>query len=251
MELDVRFRKKIGEFRLDVAFNLSELRTGVFGPSGSGKSTLVNILAGLETADSGYISIGKDVLFDSGKGINLSPNKRRVGVVFQHGHLFPHMSVLQNVLYGYKRIDVEERLIDPDELFRVLGINSLLERNVTTLSGGEQQRVALARTVLACPRLILLDEPLTGLGEDLKYQIIPYLNRVFSEYEIPMLFISHSHLEMKAMTDTVLVIEGGKIRGQIGTESLESYRSKISSVSLSGKKPLPHSFCNPYGIVCG
>ncbi len=216
----MQLKKQRGDFQLDTSFSLSGERTGIFGPSGSGKSTLMNLLAGLTTADSGHIRLDGESLFDSAKNINLKPDERRIGVVFQHAHLFPHMSVRKNILYGYKRTKTDNRLIEPNALFDVLGIEPLLTRNVITLSGGERQRVALARTVLTCPRLILMDEPLNGLDENLKFQIIPYLNRVFSEFRIPLLFISHSMLEMRMMTEEVLVIDGGEIKQHIGTESL-------------------------------
>lgn len=220
MLLDIQLRKTIGDFHLDVSGSISAPRTGIFGPSGSGKSTLMNLLAGLTTADSGYIHLDDQLFFDSEQNINIKPEQRRIGVVFQHAHLFPHMDVRHNVLYGFKRTSPENRRIVPDDLFEILGIGSLLQRNVDTLSGGERQRVALARTVLTCPRLILMDEPLSGLDESHKFQIIPYLNRVLSEFEIPLLFISHSILEMRMMTDEVLVIDKGRVKQQTGTESL-------------------------------
>lgn len=220
MQLDVKLKKSVGDFHIDTAFSLSGQRTGIFGPSGSGKSTLMNLLAGLTQADSGLICLDDTVLFDSMKKINLMPEKRRIGVVFQHAHLFPHMSVRGNVLYGWKRTKSKDRRIDPDLLFEVLGIGELLGRSTKTLSGGERQRVALARTILTCPRLILMDEPLSGLDENLKFQIIPYLNRVFSEFRIPLIFISHSMLEMRLMTEKVLVVEQGQIKQQLDTEDL-------------------------------
>lgn len=220
MHLDIQLNKTIGDFQLDAACILSNHRTGIFGPSGSGKSTFMNLLAGLSTADSGHIRLDDQLFFDSGQKINIRPEQRRIGVVFQHAHLFPHMSVHRNVLYGYKRTRPENRRIVPDDLYDMLGIHSLMKRSVDTLSGGERQRVALARTVLTCPRLILMDEPLSGLDERHKFQIIPYLNRVFSEFGIPLLFISHSILEMRMMTDEVLVIDSGEIKQQTTTESL-------------------------------
>ncbi len=220
MQLDVQLKKAMGDFQLDCQFSTTNTKTGIYGPSGSGKSSLMSLLAGLTTADSGYIHIDDNCLFDSSQRINIKPNERRIGVVFQHAHLFPHMSVGNNVLYGYKRTPNENRRIAPDDIFKVLGIDSLLKRSVTTLSGGERQRVALARTVLTCPQLILMDEPLNGLDEELKFHIIPYLNRVFSEYAIPLLFISHSLIEMRMMTDEVLVMDNGAVRQQIATESL-------------------------------
>lgn len=220
MQLDVQLQKRVGDFKLDLDFSLSAQRTGIFGPSGSGKSTLMNVLSGLSSADSGLILLDGDTIFDSSKKINLKPEERRIGVVFQHAHLFPHMSVLRNVLYGYKRIQPKDRLIEPEALFEILGIDALLQRNVSSLSGGERQRVALARTVLTCPRLILMDEPLNGLDENLKFTIIPYLNKVFSEFRIPLIFISHSMLEMRMMTDEVMVIDSGAIKQHVATESL-------------------------------
>jgi molybdate transport system ATP-binding protein len=218
VQLEVKLTKKIGELHLDTAFSLSENRTGLFGPSGSGKSTLMNLLAGLNQADSGFIRLDGRVLFDSLNKINVKPENRRIGVVFQHAHLFPHMDVRGNVLYGYRRTAKEERRIDPEDLLEALGINSLLKRRVGSLSGGERQRVALARTMLTCPRLILMDEPLSGLDEELKFQIIPYLNRVFKEFRIPLLFISHSLIEMRLMTREIVVVDQGKIKEQRATE---------------------------------
>lgn len=220
MKLKVQLRKSIGDFRLETDFVCSGDRIGIFGPSGSGKSTLMNLLAGLSQPDSGHISLDGRVLFESSAKINLVPEKRRVGVVFQHSHLFPHMSVKNNVLYGWKRTRPAHRRIEPQLLFATLGIDALLQRDVATLSGGERQRVALARTMLTCPSLILMDEPLSGLDENLKFQIIPYLNKVFADFDIPLLFISHSLLEMRLLTEKVLVVEQGAIKQQVATEEL-------------------------------
>ena len=220
MLLEVNVEKKFTGFKCAFRFSINNGKCGVFGPSGSGKSTLMNMLAGLITPDTGTIILNGRPLFDSKKRFNLSPDKRRVGVVFQHAHLFPHMSVKNNLFYGSKRIKKKGRNIDPAQLISVLQLAPLLARNVTQLSGGEKQRVALGRTILACPDLILLDEPLTGLDGQLKFQIIPHLQRVFSEFSIPMLFISHSLQEMRMMTDNVLVIDKGKICDQLSTEDL-------------------------------
>lgn len=220
MKLEVAVEKKLGAFRLGAEFTVQGERIGIFGPSGSGKSTLMNLLAGLLRADAGRIAIDGEVLFDSSAGINLPPEQRRIGVVFQHAHLFPHLSVERNLLYGYRRLPRPARRIAPEALIEVLGLAPLLSRDVTSLSGGERQRVALGRTILACPRLILLDEPLTGLDEKLKYQIIPYLKQVFAEFGIPLLLISHSLNEMRLLSDTVLEVAGGEYRGQTSAEEL-------------------------------
>jgi molybdate transport system ATP-binding protein len=220
MQLDVSVRKKQGAFQFDAQFSLTGSRIGLFGPSGSGKSTLMHLLAGLLKPDSGSIRLNDIVLFDSASGINLPPEKRRVGVVFQHSHLFPQMSVHRNLLYGWRRTPEQERHIQPETIIEAFNLAHLLDRGVNLLSGGERQRVALARTVLTCPRLILMDEPLTGLDEELKLQIIPYLNKVFAGFEIPLLFISHSLLEMRLMTEQVLVVEEGMVERELATEEL-------------------------------
>jgi molybdate transport system ATP-binding protein len=220
MQLNVAVHKKLGTFSCDVEFNLSGRQVGIFGASGSGKSTLMLLLAGLVKPDRGRISLGGATLFDSSAGINVKPEKRRIGVVFQHAHLFSHMSVRRNLLYGWRRTPVHDRHLQPEAIIEVLNLGHLLDRGVNMLSGGERQRVALARTVLTCPRLILMDEPLTGLDEELKFQIIPYLIKFFSTFDIPLLFISHSLLEMRLMTEQVLVVENGQLVNHLATEEL-------------------------------
>ncbi|WP_339137407.1 MAG: molybdenum ABC transporter ATP-binding protein [Candidatus Electrothrix sp. GW3-4] len=220
MFLEVDVTRNFPGITCHAAFSLDNKQCGVFGPSGSGKSTLMHMLAGLLEPDSGCIRLNGRTLFDDKQKISLPPDRRRVGVVFQHAHLFPHMSVQRNLFYGMNRLPKEERAIDPDHLIRVLQIDKLLSRNVTKLSGGERQRVALGRTILANPQLILLDEPLSGLDGTLKYQIIPQLQQVFAEFSIPMLFISHSLQELRMMTEEVLVMRQGKLEQQLATEEL-------------------------------
>jgi molybdate transport system ATP-binding protein len=229
MDLEVSVEKQHGDFHFAASFSLSAGRCGIFGPSGSGKSTLMHLLAGLLSPDRGTIRLAGQTLFDAAAGINMAPEQRRIGVVFQHAHLFPHMNVQRNLFYGWRRTPEAERRIAPEALIEVLNLGHLLDRGVNRLSGGERQRVALGRTVLACPRLILLDEPLTGLDEELKYQIIPYLNTVFAEFAIPLLFISHSLREMRLMTDQVLVFREGTLQGGMATEDLAR-----SSMAASG-----------------
>ena len=230
MQLEIDVQKQFPEFSCHLQCTLNQSRCGVFGPSGSGKSTLMNMIAGLLKPDEGFIRLNGKTLFDSTTNINLPPEARRVGVVFQHAHLFPHMSVEKNLFYGRKRTPKQERNINPEQLIKALHLDPLLSRRVTRLSGGERQRVALGRTILADPHLILLDEPLTGLDGQLKYQIIPHLNRVFEEFSIPMLFISHSMREMRLMTDEVLAVEQGRVKNTLRTEKLAR-----SFMGLSGQ----------------
>lgn len=220
MHLEVNITKNFSGFSLQAEFNIQSKSCGVFGPSGSGKSTLMHLLAGLQRPDRGRISLCGDILFDASKKIDLPPEERRIGIVFQHAHLFPHLNVRQNLFYGWKRTGRGVRQVDPDALIEVLHLENLLKRTVGPLSGGEKQRVALARTVLACPRLILMDEPLNGLDGQLKYQIIPYLKKVFSEFNIPLLFISHSMQEMRLLTEEVLVLDRGRVNSPLPVEQI-------------------------------
>ncbi len=180
LEMDVE--KRFPEFICQMRFTLESEQCGVFGPSGSGKTTLMHMIAGLLEPDQGLIRLNGTTLYDSSSRTVLPPEQRRVGVVLQHAHLFPHMNVEKNLLYGFKRIPKAARTIAPGQLFKALQVDHLLHRSVGKLSGGERQRVALGRTILACPHLILLDEPMAGLDGTLKYQIIPHLKRVFGEY---------------------------------------------------------------------
>jgi molybdate transport system ATP-binding protein len=220
MQISMTVRKSFGGFTLSTDVTICGDRVGIFGTSGSGKSTLVNMLAGLLQPDSGEIALDGDCLFSSQKGINLRPEQRRIAMVFQQHCLFPHLSVKNNLLYGFKRCPVEFRTIDFDALVDVLKLEGLLARSVTNLSGGEKQRVALGRAILANPRLLLMDEPLSALDDALRFQIIPYLRSVSEHFGIPYLFISHSLVEMRLMTDSALVFEKGIMVEQVSSEQL-------------------------------
>lgn len=214
MELQVKVDKKLGGFCLDMDFLCRGDRTGIFGPSGSGKSTLVGLIAGLAKPDNGTILLDGERLYDGGNGICLPPERRRIGIVFQNPHLFPHLSVKGNLLYGRKRSARDRGAIDFDDLVETLQIEELLERGVNNLSGGEKQRVAIGRAVLANPRLLLMDEPLSALQDALRFQIIPYLKGVSERFGIPYLFISHSLMEMRLVADRALVVSAGRVVAQ-------------------------------------
>jgi len=224
MELYLQLRKKQGDFTLELDLKVSGERIGVFGPSGSGKSTLVNLLAGLTRPDSGQILLDGQVIFDTSNRNNLPSHRRRIAMVFQQHGLFPHLTVLKNLLYGYQRCPADEQRIELDEVAEVLEIGDLLEQKPDTLSGGQSQRVALGRAILASPRLLLMDEPLSALDDDLRYRIIPYLNLVSERFRIPFIFISHSLVEMRLMADQVAVLEKGRLIGVISPEELARQR---------------------------
>ena len=224
MKLSMQVQKSFGAFSLSVDVDISGDRVGVFGASGSGKSTLVGMLAGLVEPDSGEILLDGTYLFSSTKQISLRPEQRRIAIVFQQHCLFPHLNVRNNLLYGFKRCPAKYRTIDFDTLVAVLKLDGLLDRGVTHLSGGEKQRVALGRAILANPQLLLMDEPLSALDDTLRFQIIPYLKSVSEQFAIPYLFISHSLVEMRLMTETVLAFEKGVMVEQTSSEQLARNR---------------------------
>ncbi len=224
MNLAVELKKSFGRFEFAAGFAVEGQRIGIFGPSGSGKSTLSNLLAGLLEPGAGTIQLNGRCLFDSNRRIDLSPEKRRVAVVFQHAHLFPHLNVRRNLLYGFRRTSASRRKLELSDVAAALGISHLLHRAVGDLSGGEKQRVALGRALLACPDLLILDEPLSALDKRLKEQIIPYLRKTLRRFAIPYLYISHSLSEMRLLTDQVLHFSGGQLQEITDAESLARQR---------------------------
>lgn len=209
--LSARVRLTRGEFRLDVDFTIESPAGALLGPSGAGKSTLLAALAGLLRPDEGEIRIGDRVLFDSRRHMNLSPERRRVGLVFQDGLLFPHRKVRANLEYGFRRRTREEQKIAPERVIRLLDLEPLLDRRPGKLSGGERQRVALGRALLAAPDLLLLDEPLASLDQGLKRRVLPYLGAVKDELGIPLLYVTHVVAEALELGSEVAVMDRGRI----------------------------------------
>lgn len=202
-----------GTFRLEVAFLQSAQALGVFGPSGAGKTTLVNAIAGLDRPDRGYIRIGDATLFDSATGVDLPPEQRRIGYVFQDGRLFPHLTVLENLRYGLRRRGRRAKLASVDDVAGLLGLGQLLARAPVGLSGGEKQRVALGRALLSAPRLLLLDEPLASLDMQRRAEILPYLDRLRGQFGLPMLYVSHDPVELRRICDSAILLEEGRLAG--------------------------------------
>ncbi len=235
MRVRISARKRLGSFTLSIDCDIDGSRLGLFGDSGSGKSTLSSMLAGLTPPDSGEIHLDDRCLFDNSRRVHVPIEQRRVAIVRQQPALFPHLNVTANLLYGYHRCAPGNRAVTLDLLVSVLKLNGLLHRGVNNLSGGEKQRVALGRAILANPILLLLDEPLSGLDDMLKFQIIPYLIDVSERFHIPYLFISHSVLEMRLMAESVLVLDRGVVKEVTTPENLARERmgqSRIGYINL-------------------
>lgn len=211
IEFDLALHR--GEFRLNAALASNAHVIGLFGPSGSGKSTLLNVLAGSLRPARGRIVINGRCLFDSASGLDVPIHRRRIGVVYQEGRLFPHLSVKHNLNYGMHWLKAAQRRFDLDAIVDMLEIGHLVEQRPAQLSGGERQRVALGRALLSSPELLLFDEPMASLDERLKSQILPFLRRVKEEVEIPMIYVSHAIQEILALTSQVAVIKDGAILG--------------------------------------
>lgn len=209
MSLQVAITHRQGDFSLDAAFEAPPGITVLFGRSGSGKTTLINAVAGLLRPETARIAVDGRVLVDTGAGLWLPPHRRRLGYVFQEGRLFPHLSVRQNLLYGQWFTPRAARREGLDRVVALLGIEALLERRPAALSGGEKQRVAIGRALLASPLLILADEPLAALDEARKAEILPYFERLRGE--VPILYVSHSAAEVARLATTVVVLDHGRV----------------------------------------
>lgn len=182
---------------------------GIMGASGSGKTTLLHTLAGLLMPASGIIKSNQQAWFDSAANIQLPPWQRQAGIVFQDGRLFPHLNVQQNLLYGMPKGKVS---ISLEEVIAVLEIGALIRRKPSQLSGGEKQRVAIGRALLSQPTVLLMDEPLSGLDEALKQQVLPYIKTVMTTFGLPTLYVSHVREEVAEIADEVLMLTQGQLR---------------------------------------
>ncbi|GAB2781824.1 molybdenum ABC transporter ATP-binding protein ModC [Halomonas shantousis] len=206
LTLDVR--KRQGDFQLDAALTIPARGvTALFGVSGSGKTSLLRLMAGLDAPDSGIIRIGEETLTDTERGVFVPPHRRRLGVVFQEARLFPHYRIMGNLTYGM-RPEARQRF---DDVVSLLGIAPLLGRYPATLSGGEARRVAIGRALLTEPRMLLMDEPLTGLDGARKQELLRYIARLARDIDIPIVYVSHDPDELTAIADHLVLLAAGRV----------------------------------------
>ena len=208
--LQVSIQKQLEAFALQVSFVLASRGiTVLWGASGSGKTTLLQCLAGLLRPDAGRIACREAVWFDAERGVCLAPERRRLGYVFQDVRLFPHLSVRSNMLFGRRFRGPSG--VSFEDVVALWGLGRLLHRTPSDLSGGEKQRVAVGRALLACPELLLMDEPLTGLDRGKREEIMAYIKAIPERFGVPILYVTHSDAERRFLADRVLNLEDGKL----------------------------------------
>ncbi len=219
MSIRASFNFPLSNFPLAVDLNLPDQGiSAIFGPSGCGKTTLLRLMAGLERCDNGIFRIGNRVWQD--QDFFLPTHKRALGYVFQEASLFPHLNVEANIKYGLKRKNQSTETRSFDALIQLLGVDDLLNRNVTTLSGGETQRIAIARALASQPDLLLMDEPFSAIDSQRKQEILPYLQRLHAELKIPVVYVTHCLEEASQLADQLVVMENGMVTAEGETTSM-------------------------------
>ena len=213
--LHLRARRALGSFTLDVTIDLPARGiTALFGPSGSCKTSCLRVLAGLDRHANAQVVVGGQIWQDSARGIFVPTHRRALGYVFQEASLFSHLTVRDNLTFGHRRTPVAERSRSWEHPLELLGIAPLLARWPHELSGGERQRVAIARALAANPRLLLMDEPLAALDAARKADILPYLERLQGELDIPVIYVSHALDEVARLADHLVLIDGGRVTAE-------------------------------------
>jgi molybdate transport system ATP-binding protein len=211
MTLEVEAKTRLGEFSLDAGFATEGGVTAIFGRSGSGKTTLINVIAGLVRPEHGRVVLNGDVLLETSRGMDMPAYRRRIGYVFQDGRLFPHLTVRQNLVYGRWFAAEEARRESFDTIVDILALGPLLKRGTAKLSGGEKQRVAIGRALLASPRLLLMDEPLSSLDHQRKLEVVPFLERLRDQAKVPIIYVSHSVPEVARLATNVVLMGDGRV----------------------------------------
>lgn len=251
MSIKINFKQQLGETDFDINLELPCNKiSALFGRSGAGKTTLINVISGLVTPDQGKVQIGDHVLFDSERGINLPTHKRKIGYVFQDSRLFPHFSVLGNLMYGVDEKDQSyfKAVVD------LLNIEPLLKRFPASLSGGEKQRVAIARALLSKPNLLLMDEPLASLDMPRKREVMPFLEELSDKVKIPIVYVTHSLQEILRLAQHLVIIDNGRVRtsGYLedvwASQAMRPWQSFSDQSSLFRGKIATHH--DKYALTC-
>jgi molybdate transport system ATP-binding protein len=208
VSLEVTAQQRLGAFSLDVKADIGAGLTALVGRSGAGKTSLLNIIAGLVRPTAGSVVLDGETLSNTATGTWVPPHRRRIGYVFQEPRLFPHLRVRGNLLYAHQSATSSLHF---DEVVSLLNLSTLLGRSPSTLSGGEQQRVALGRALLSSPRLLLLDEPLASIDQPHRETILPYLDRVRVDHALPTVFVTHAWDEVSGRADRVIELDHGRV----------------------------------------
>lgn len=208
MSFDVDLEKTLGGTRIAARFVVEGGLTVLFGPSGAGKTSVLNMIAGLLRPDRGHVRLNGETLFDAAQGVDLPPNRRRIGYVFQDARLFPHMNVRANLLYGHRLAAEADRWMTLEAALTFLGIGHLLQRMPASLSGGEAQRVAIGRALLCGPRALLMDEPLSSLDPARRQEIMAVVERIRDELRLPILYVTHDLAESERLATQRISIGG-------------------------------------------
>ncbi|MGI9309408.1 MAG: molybdenum ABC transporter ATP-binding protein [Gammaproteobacteria bacterium] len=210
MTIKAKFEVDRGDFNLDIDLSVpSRGITALFGPSGCGKTTLLQAMAGLENFRGGFLQVGELTWQDA--ALFVPPHQRSLGYIFQEASLFAHLNVRANLEYGVKRVPTAERKVSLEQAIELLGIDNLLERKTDQLSGGERQRVAIARALAVSPKLLLMDEPLAGLDQKRKQEIVSYIDTLHKELDIPVVYVSHATDEVARLADYLVLMDSGKV----------------------------------------
>ena len=210
--LKCNFQYQHADFMLNVELEMQQQLLGIVGVSGCGKSTLLKNIVGLLQPTHGSIQFNQQILFDSQQKIHVPMHQRKIALIFQNALLFPHMNVQQNLCYAEKLIPQAERKFQFNEIIKLLELTHLCQRKAHQLSGGEAQRVSIGRALLSSPHLLLLDEPLTGLDQQLKQQILPFLQRIKDELNLPMIYVTHHLEELKYLKADILQLDQGQLQ---------------------------------------